>query len=894
MASQSLASLVVDLKLETAGIRKDVDQVKKSLGGLGGAFDKIGAQVTAIGDSLAVAFAVKAVRALAEFALHGAEAADKMGKLAAAAQLPIDTFARLSYAARLSDLSAEDMGASFNKLNKALGEAAGGSRAQIALFQGLGVSIKDSSGQARDSGDVFKDVAAKLSEMAPGYAKATLEQELFGKSGTQLDLMLKDVASGMADVGGETDGYAAAVAAAAGPATEFNDNVERMKIAVEAVAIQVAANLAPAMADLTKQLLESKDAATGFNDAAETISTALRAIATVAVIAVSKLREMAAGLAGLASIGADLLSGNLAGAIESSKAYQDQIVKVEKETAAQIEAIWKKAEKVRMLPEMDFTKSSVDPTKVLKKIKDIEEAQKHADENRRRAEAEEKRAIEELIQTYGELQKALRDVDVEKGRLDFGVLRSSKQQERDTSKASFDFANIGASPEQALARLVEGFGHFDDAMKRSSEETKKAANYETEAALLFKEAAITGSQATIEAAEEALLLADEHKDLAKEALGAAEALKKVKDAEEEKKKGGVEKAARETARRVDEALAAVNSIVSGLASKMGEFGSLVQTAMQGFQAGGIWGAIIAVIIEMLSKFERFKEIVDQGNAIVADLLTALGPMLGVLVDGLHSFLGGINSLLQALAPLFAGPMRATAVLLDNIGGLLTEVFDALGPAMDAIGGIIDAIMAVVQVLDPMKPIIKILGAVFKLVGIGLLELNRGLMMFLGWVFDGIRNLMGLFNQTGALDSMMLEMSKLAILMNEKADAAHQKALGMWDSLGHTFDDPYGTKKKTPIAGGLNDIPSAAIGAANSLQKLGDTADSVSEQLTNVPTGYKVATARFLATFADLSTATIQDLVRAVNAFQERKSFALSGTSYAGGGAYAAGGRGRGG
>jgi methyl-accepting chemotaxis protein len=116
-----LESLIIDMQLESAQLRKGLDEIKKKL-------DETAKHAEGLLNFEVLKevghLAVEAGEKLAEFVHHGAEVADQMGKMAQTAGTSVESFSRLAYAAGLSNVSNEDLGVAFKKLNGNISEAA--------------------------------------------------------------------------------------------------------------------------------------------------------------------------------------------------------------------------------------------------------------------------------------------------------------------------------------------------------------------------------------------------------------------------------------------------------------------------------------------------------------------------------------------------------------------------------------------------------------------------------------------------------------------------------------------------------------------------------------------------------------------------------------------------
>lgn len=277
-----LSSLIVDLQANNAQLKRALDEVQKKVGGL----EK---KINDVSKTFSIAFSASvlkdAITAMASFVQHGSKAADRMGKMAQAAGMTAEEFSRLNYAATLAGVPTDALGAAMSRLNRTLAEAALGGKQQSAVFKALGVAIKDGSGELRSADVVMKDLADRFSKMQDGAAKAALAQELFGKSGAQLIPLLNTGREGLAAAAAEADKFGITVSTSGAAAAEqFNDNLTRLQKAGEGVAVRVAQQLAPSLANLTDQLLNSKAGADALTMAADGLAAVMRVLATIATI----------------------------------------------------------------------------------------------------------------------------------------------------------------------------------------------------------------------------------------------------------------------------------------------------------------------------------------------------------------------------------------------------------------------------------------------------------------------------------------------------------------------------------------------------------------------------------------------------------------------------------
>lgn len=252
---------------------------------------------------------------------------------------------------------------------------------------------------------------------------------------------------------------------------------------------------------------------------------------------------------------------------------------------------------------------------------------------------------------------------------------------------------------------------------------------------------------------------------------------------------------------------------SGLGQKMlgqmGKLGNMISSVVQGAQSGGIWGALVAGLVELLGSSLKLQRAVAQVDEWFARAAEAFGP----LIDAAHLL---ISNALESLIPLFEGLtpiMQALGNVLTPLAPLFVQaglLFQALAPALEFIA-------------FTLKPLAMIMDAV----GRGLFEMMRVLQLGIGYVVYGISK---------AYNWIVAQIQKLL------------------DALGIEFDIP---KIKTgDMLSALEELAgqtyeSAMVQAEQNAAITESTEgfDRLNESLSNVPTGFKVAQKAFEAAAA---------------------------------------------
>lgn len=121
--------------------------------------------------------------------------------------------------------------------------------------------------------------------------------------------------------------------------------------------------------------------------------------------------------------------------------------------------------------------------------------------------------------------------------------------------------------------------------------------------------------------------------------------------------------------------AAISSALSGLAdkfkSRLGIVSDLIDTARQGLDAGGPWGALAAVVADLFSRSSQFVYFVSKAAEIIGFVVKALGIILGpVLIP--------VFMLLKFVAQVIVGTIQAIQHAFDWIANLFGGDIDTSG------------------------------------------------------------------------------------------------------------------------------------------------------------------------------------------------------------------------
>ena len=295
MASRSLGTLTLDLVARiggfTAGLGKAEREAEKRFKGIENAAKKMG---IALGAALATAGTAAAVGIKSAI-----DYADKLNDMNQRLGVSAEALSGWGYAAKQTGTDIDALGVGLKKLAKNMAEALDPKSTQGRLFEGLGVSVTDAAGKLRSVEDVLPEVASKFKELDNATLESALAMDLFGKSGTDLLEFLNQGGDGLAafrdrarELGVELDSNTLQAA------DEFNDSLGDLRVAVEGLWTQVAADLLPDLIRLVDVFVNLTREGDGTASTAHKIADGFRIVGTVAESSASLISSITQMLGG--------------------------------------------------------------------------------------------------------------------------------------------------------------------------------------------------------------------------------------------------------------------------------------------------------------------------------------------------------------------------------------------------------------------------------------------------------------------------------------------------------------------------------------------------------------------------------------------------------------------
>ncbi len=289
MASRSLGTLTLDLVAKIGGFTGPLTQAERDLKKRAMAIER---GVKRIGTAAGLIVAAMAT-ATAAGVKSAIDYADQLNDMNQRLGVSAEALSGWAYAAKQSGTDIDALGTGLKKLAKNMAEALDPKSSQGRMFEALGISITDSAGKLRDVEDVLPEVASAFKSLDNATLESAMAMELFGKSGTDLIEFLNLGGDGIEkmrdrarELGIELDGATLQAADA------FNDTLGDMKVSVDALWAQIAADLLPDLVRLAQSFQQLIADGNRAGSTAETLADGLRIVGTFAASSVSLISSL--------------------------------------------------------------------------------------------------------------------------------------------------------------------------------------------------------------------------------------------------------------------------------------------------------------------------------------------------------------------------------------------------------------------------------------------------------------------------------------------------------------------------------------------------------------------------------------------------------------------------
>lgn len=327
MASRSLGSLTVDIIAKVGGFTKGMTQAERQADKSSKAIEQ---RMRRLGKGIDAALQIAGAAALAATAAitvgvgNAINRLDEIGKASQKVGVTTEALSKLAYAARLADVDFQALQGGLIKLAKSQDAAAQGSAAQLDLFRALGVEFQNQDGTLRNTADVLSELADKFQALPDGADKTTAALTLLGKSGANLIPLLNGGSEAIRDAGDELERMGGVVTPeAAAQAEIFNDNITRLKTALEGMWQSLAMQVLPALVKLTEDMTKATTSGQGMNTVVEAAASLVNGLGLAAQLAVDGVQALTLSAIGLFNVLSAMSRLNVTGLFRDGSVGED-------------------------------------------------------------------------------------------------------------------------------------------------------------------------------------------------------------------------------------------------------------------------------------------------------------------------------------------------------------------------------------------------------------------------------------------------------------------------------------------------------------------------------------------------------------------------------------------
>lgn len=246
----TVANLRANLYANTAEFEKGMARAAKSLT----SFNNI-ASTMLKGAALKAGFSAL-VGGLRSLTVESAKAIDQTSKMARSLGVSMKGFQALSLVAEEAGVDQNSLAGALTRTQKAVAEAANGSKGAQAAFKALGLNFKEMANMTPDK--QFQLIAESLSKIQNPTQRTALAMELFGKSGRELIPMLDDLGANIEDASKYQEKFNLAISDVDGAKVEaMNDVWGRVWGSMRGLGNTIVVKVAPALTAIGRAFLDA-------------------------------------------------------------------------------------------------------------------------------------------------------------------------------------------------------------------------------------------------------------------------------------------------------------------------------------------------------------------------------------------------------------------------------------------------------------------------------------------------------------------------------------------------------------------------------------------------------------------------------------------------------------
>lgn len=328
-----IGSLLIDLHANVASLQKDFSKAQKTMDGALGKMGK------ALKSFAGLASAYLGGRAILNFANQTLVAATEIKDLADRTGLAAESLSALRYGAENSGASLQNLERGLKNISEWSTQAAAGNETYAKKFERFGITIQTASGALRPTEEILGDISDKLASIPPGAARLEAAMRLVGvEAGPKLLPMLSEGRAGLEKFRQEAESLGMVLSTdAAIAAAEFDDNLNRMRSAVQGAGFSIMNEMLPALQMWTDRIVGASREVGGLRDV---VKTGFRLVSSAVTIVGAIFESVGKRIAGVAATVWALMRGEWGEAWQTAKLTVTDQIDIIKESLDDLDQTW--------------------------------------------------------------------------------------------------------------------------------------------------------------------------------------------------------------------------------------------------------------------------------------------------------------------------------------------------------------------------------------------------------------------------------------------------------------------------------------------------------------------------------------------------------------------------
>lgn len=206
---------------------------------------------------LAALGAVGSLAGLVEAAIKVSETGERIHDAAIKIGIDAESLQKLDFAGKLNSVAPEALEKGLTKLNRVLGDsAAGKNKNAAAMFQRLGIHIRDAKGHVRDAADVLPQLSDALQKNINPAVRTRIAVTALSRAGAEMLPMLVQGGEKLREWGEEAEKAGILTNEQVNQAKEFADKNQILHASIDGLVNAIGARLLPVLQPLIERATE--------------------------------------------------------------------------------------------------------------------------------------------------------------------------------------------------------------------------------------------------------------------------------------------------------------------------------------------------------------------------------------------------------------------------------------------------------------------------------------------------------------------------------------------------------------------------------------------------------------------------------------------------------------